>query len=306
MNSSFTFRSENKENQYPHAKPNPPPQIRRAFATDITNAILNPDADTIDQHNPVFLGEYAKDIFSYLHSVESHYLPAFGYMAQQPDVNEKMRSILVDWLIEVHFKFKLSPDSIYLSVNLLDRYLEKHPVPRHRLQLVGVTSLMIACKYEEIIAPEVKDYVYITDNAYTYQEVLDMEKSILRALDFDVTVPTAYTFLMRYNRLQGGSESVFYLAQYSIELGLVEYQMLRYSPALFAGSALYLANRMLGAEPWPKVLQSNSPFKEHNLKECAKDLFLLMQCSEKSSLQAVKKKFSQSKYLGVSQIRPQA
>lgn len=104
----------------------------------------------------------------------------------QEDVNEKMRAILVDWLVEVHLKFKLLPETLYLTVNLIDRYLCKEQVHRSKLQLVGVTAMLIASKYEEIYPPIVKDFVYITDNAYTKDEILDMERRILCALDFNI------------------------------------------------------------------------------------------------------------------------
>jgi hypothetical protein len=86
-----------------------------------------------------------------------------------------MRAILIDWLIEVHLKFKLLPETLFLTINLIDRYLEKQVIPRTKLQLVGVTSMLISSKYEEIYAPEVRDFVYITDKAYSKEEILAME-----------------------------------------------------------------------------------------------------------------------------------
>jgi hypothetical protein len=86
-----------------------------------------------------------------------------------------MRAILIDWLIEVHLKFKLLPETLFLTVNLIDRFLEKAVIQRTKLQLVGVTSMLIASKYEEIYAPEVRDFVYITDKAYSKEEILKME-----------------------------------------------------------------------------------------------------------------------------------
>ena len=77
------------------------------------------------------------------------------YMGSQPDINAKMRSILVDWLIEVHRKFELMPETLYLTLNIVDRFLSMKAVPRRDLQLVGISSMLIACKYEEIWAPEV-------------------------------------------------------------------------------------------------------------------------------------------------------
>lgn len=76
-------------------------------------------------------------------------------MNSQPDINSKMRAILIDWLVEVHRKFELMPESLYLTINIVDRYLSMKVVSRRELQLVGIGSMLIACKYEEIWAPEV-------------------------------------------------------------------------------------------------------------------------------------------------------
>ena len=89
----------------------------------------------------------------------------------QPHINEKMRAILIDWLVEVNLKFKLVPETLYLNIALIDMYLEKAEVVRNKLQLVGVTALLIASKYEEIYPPEIRDLVYITDKAYNKREV---------------------------------------------------------------------------------------------------------------------------------------
>jgi len=93
-------------------------------------------------------------------------------MTEQNDINEKMRGILIDWIIEVHLRFKLVPETLFKTVNLIDRYLERVPIQRSRLQLVAVSGMMIASKYEEIYPPLVSDYVFITDNAYTREDIL--------------------------------------------------------------------------------------------------------------------------------------
>lgn len=145
--------------------------------------------DPVDQpeaKDPQTCAEYAVEIFKFLRENEGQAQPRYGYLEEQKDINERMRSILVDWLVEVHLKFKLVPESLYLTVNLIDRYLERQQVHRSKLQLVGVTAMLIACKYEEIYPPIVKDFVYITDNAYTKEEILEMEKNMLQALDFDI------------------------------------------------------------------------------------------------------------------------
>ena len=139
-----------------------------------------------------------------------------------------MRAILVDWIIEVHLKFKLLPETLFLTVSLIDRYLEKVQIMRTKLQLVGVTAMLIASKYEEIYAPEVRDFVFITDNAYTRQEIFEMEYSMLSQLEFSITAPSSYRFLERFAKVAGANSKLWNLARYLIELPLIEQRMLKY------------------------------------------------------------------------------
>lgn len=162
-------------------------------------------------------------------------------MARQSQINAMMRSILVDWLVEVHMKFRLVPETLYLSVNILDRYCTIVQVDRRRLQLVGVTALLIACKYEEIYPPEVRDCVYITDRAYSRQDVIDMEQDIVGRLKFELTVPTAYPFLTRFLLITKAKRMVKVAAHYYVERTLQEYIFVRYRPSLVATAAVCLA-----------------------------------------------------------------
>jgi cyclin B len=162
-------------------------------------------------------------------------------MSRQNDINAKMRAILIDWLVEVHMKFRLVPETLYLCVNIIDRYCSMVSVPRSKLQLVGVTALLIACKYEEIYPPEVRDCVYITDRAYQNSEVLDMEQDIVHKLEFKITVPTAYPFLQRFLSIVKAPTLVKHAANYYTERTLQEHDMLQYRPSLICASAILLA-----------------------------------------------------------------
>ena len=144
---------------------------------------------------PQNVDEYFDDIVSELKNKEEKYLPKENYMANQKDINHRMRAILIDWLIDVHIKYKMVPQTIYISVNLIDRFLSENKTNRDKLQLVGVASMFIASKYEEIYPPELKDFVYITDKAYVKSEVLEMEYKMLKYLNFDITFPTQWSFL---------------------------------------------------------------------------------------------------------------
>lgn len=195
-----------------------------------------------------------------------------------------MRAILVDWLVEVHSKFKLLPETIFLSVNLIDRYLEKEKVSWDRLQLVGVASMLIATKYEEIYAPEVKDFVFISDNAYTSEQILAMEYNILKVLNFNITTPSSYRFVEFLCKFSHSESQVRYMSTYLCELSLVEYKLLRYNPSLLAASAIYLSTKLLRKDKKEETshwggtpLEEYSRYSEAEIWNCAKDLCLLLQ-----------------------------
>ena len=147
------------------------------------------------KYNLQYAEEYQSEIIPYLFSLEHEKRINPNYMMKQNDINEKMRMILIDWLIEVHLKFKLLPETLFLTINFIDRYLQNNQTPRDKLQLIAVSSLLIACKYEEIYPPEISSFVYITDNAYTKEEILNYEIKILGDLEYDLTYPTPLRFL---------------------------------------------------------------------------------------------------------------
>lgn len=235
-------------------------------------------------------------------------------MSKQRDINQKMRSILIDWLIEVHHKFKLQPQTLWLSINILDRYLEKVQILRSRLQLVGVSALLIASKFEEIYPPEVKDCVYITDHAYERQEVLAMETSILTTLEYKVSIPTGYHFLIRYLNCIQASERTRNLASYYAERNLQESDMLLVRPHKFAAASVYAAlkqqncelTRLSKAPIWTRALQEESGLTESDLKPCARTIIRHVgeesETASKRHLVATKKKYSTDKFAFTSSL----
>lgn len=123
--------------------------------------------------------------------------PNPNYLATQPEINAKMRTILVDWLVEVSEEYRMVPDTLYHAVSNLDRVLSGQRVARSQLQLVGITCMWIAAKYEEIYPPNVSEFSYITDNTYSREELVSMEEEVLKKLKYELTVPTPKTFLRR-------------------------------------------------------------------------------------------------------------
>ncbi len=247
-----------------------------------------PAHDRGDVADPRFVSEYVNQIFEKMLQIESQNSPIVGdYMtACQTDLSERMRGVLVDWLVEVHWKFKLYPETLFLTVNLLDRFLSVKPnIPRSQLQLVGITCLLIAAKYEDIYAPEIKDIVHICDKTYKKEEILSMEVLILNTLNFKITTPSALLFLLRMAKIARCDERQFYLAQYCLELAMADYQLwTNYSSSQLAAATLFLSSKLLRKSPaWSQSLQDMSGYNEQQLKPIAKEICITLQATNEAS-----------------------
>eukprot|EP00878_Enallax_costatus_P015094 GHUV01015806.1.p1 GENE.GHUV01015806.1~~GHUV01015806.1.p1 ORF type:complete len:392 (+),score=129.28 GHUV01015806.1:242-1417(+) len=258
-----------------------------------------PDIDSIDKNNPLAASEYANSIYNFYRRVERKYKVAHDYMQSQVEINDKMRGILVDWLVEVHLKFKLMPETLYLTCNIIDRYLSIRNVSRKRLQLVGVTSMLIASKYEEIWAPEVNDFVYISDKAYTREDILGMEKNMLAALEYDLTVPTCYLFVARFRKAAGVQDDikVAQMCEYLSELCLVDVTTNKHPLSLLSAAVLHVALTALGrADTYPRTLAKHASYRLEEVMPAARHIVALMRKAPESSLKAVYKKHCSSKF----------
>ncbi|KAK4339164.1 hypothetical protein RND71_040626 [Anisodus tanguticus] len=252
------------------------------------------DIDAADADNHLAAVEYVEDIYNFYKLTEDEGR-VNDYMDFQPELNHKMRAILVDWLIEVHRKFDLMPESLYLTINLLDRFLSVKTVPRRELQLVGISSMLIACKYEEIWAPEVNDFIHISDNAYARDQILQMEKAILGKLEWYLTVPTPYVFLVRYIKASSpNDQEMENMAFFFAELGLMNYQTtIACCPSMLAASSVYAARRTLNKSPvWTQTLQHYTGYSEDQLMECTKQLVSYHLGAAENKLKAIYRKFS--------------
>ena len=251
---------------------------------------------------PQNVDEYFDDIVSELKNKEEKYLPKENYMANQKDINHRMRAILIDWLIDVHIKYKMVPQTMYISVNLIDRFLSENKINRDKLQLVGVASMFISSKYEEIYPPELKDFVYITDKAYVKSEVLEMEYKMLKYLNFDITFPTQWSFLEIFKKKLDLDQKTFYLAWFLMELSLINYKMLKFKYSQIAASAVLIAIKTLNYYNIVEF-EKNTGYNEKDIEECVKEIINFNIYNLTHSLQAIRKKFSTRKYDEVSKIQ---
>ncbi|XP_066325411.1 cyclin-A3-1-like [Miscanthus floridulus] len=290
----------------PAAEPKP----KAAPATAAANA-----SDDEEGEDPQLCKPYASDIYSYLRSMESQAKrrPATDYIAAvQFDVSPNMRAILVDWLVEVAEEYKLVSDTLYLTVSYIDRFLSANALNRQRLQLLGVSAMLVASKYEEINPPNVEDFCYITDNTYTKQEVVKMESDILNVLKFEVGNPTPKTFLRMFIRSVQEDNNKYtslqleFLGGYLCELSLLDYSLLRFLPSLVAASVVFVARLTLDphTHPWSRKMQTLTGYKPSELKDCVAVIHHLQLNRKFSSMMAIREKYKQHRFKGVSALLP--
>merc|ERR1712168_1780911 len=228
------------------------------------------DIDAQDSDNPQLVSIYVKDVYVYLRFLEEKFSvrPTYMTLDPKPEISPRMRTILIDWLIQVHSRFSLLQETLFLAIGILDRYLQDKikEIGRKKLQLVGITAMWIAAKYEEIYAPEVNDFVYITDNAYSSAELRKMELDILRTLNYNLGRPLALHFLRR-NSKAGEVDSVQHaLAKFFMEVTLQEYSMVHLAPSLISAAALWLAIQIdASATVWSDKLRHYSGYEESEI-----------------------------------------
>ena len=191
---------------------------------------------------------YKEDIYRWMRvtEVQGKFQPNINYMNIQLELSASMRSILVDWLIDIHWRFRLTSETLFIAINLIDRFLMRIQVARSRFQLVGLTSLIIASKYQEIDIPSVQDLVHLTDNAYNVDDFVQMESLILQVLEFNFTFPTSLSFLETFiQEIQTKDLPTQYFTTFLLEMSLIELNMQRFSPSVLALAALYVAMRTM-------------------------------------------------------------
>ena len=251
---------------------------------NIFNFYFNDEQDFLK-----FSGEYANEIYVNLLNEEKNLniKPMYGYMKKQPQINEKMRAILIDWIIDLHFKFNLKSQSLYISIIIIDTFLSKRVIARNEFQLLGLTALIIACKTEEVQCPQMKDLIDLTDGACNKESLIKMESDILVLLNYNVCVPTPVDFYgilakgFKFNSLQTN------LGKYFMEYSLYDYNMVKYSPSVIAAACCYFVMKFFGRDDYKKLYSSffvNDEFPQKVIKNATRDLCFLVQNLKNSEI----------------------
>lgn len=271
----------------------------------IPDNVENIDAN--DGHNVFLTPDYVNDIYSYLRYLEEEQCIRPNFLSIQREMTPRMRSVLIDWLINVHHQFKLLPETLYLGIAIMDRFFQKEVISKDKIQLVGVTAFFIASKFEEIYPPDIKDFVMICDKLYHKRDIIKMELSVLKSLKFELGRPLPLHFLRRNSKAAHADSRIHALAKYLMELTLVEYECAHWKPSFLAAVSLYVTLKILADSEdsslkWTPTLEFYSNYKEQQLLSSASLVCKIIQKAEKSKFQNCRKKYSSAKLLEISKI----
>lgn len=191
---------------------------------------------------------YVNDIKSYLATLErqSDFRPLPNYMDYQTEIDSSKRAVLVNWLVEVSDEYDLQTETLFISVGLIDRFLSHMNISTSNFQLLGVAAMFIASKYEEIFPPQLYQFVEVTDDTFSGPQICQMEREILKTLNFKISAPTTLYFLRQIFAYNKFSKEVYDLAEYLCYLSLLfDQPFLDYYPSEIAIASVILAAQEL-------------------------------------------------------------
>ena len=230
--------------------------------------------------------------------------PIYEKIKTQKEINEQMRSILVDWIIDVHYKFGFTDETLFMTVLIIDRYITIKHISKIRFQLLGITAMLIACKHEEINLPKIEDFIYITDNAYNKDEVFIMENDILNIFNFELLYPSPIKFYEYLTLKFNFDKKKFLMGKYLMESFLVDLKWTKYRPSVISCACAYIVMKFYKMENYQESYNrkyynlnkndySNPNYSnECDIKECAKDICYFVDNINKSNYLSCKNKYA--------------
>lgn len=246
----FPVSESNPQALYPVVDKESVTELARVASYFSTNNGVDLDENDDDTYDISMVAEYAEEIFTYMKELEVRFQPNPGYMDSQTEIHWAMRSILVDWLVQVQHRFSLLPETLFLTINYIDRFLSIKTVSLSKLQLVGAVALFVAAKYEEINCPSVQEIAYMVDNGYHVDEILKAERYMIDLLDFNLGWPGPMSFLRRTSKADDYDLETRTLAKYLLEVTIMEKTFVGAPPSWLAAAAHFLSRRMLNRGHW--------------------------------------------------------
>ena len=299
-------RQFDNQNYYPSSKrelePMSETNIYHAPQTQIR------DIDSFDCDDPFFMSTYAKDIFAYLKSEEANTTLPSDFMENQAQITPNMRQKLVDWIAEISNLLNLLSETYLLTIYIIDKFLSLNKtIERSKYQLVAVSAVLIASKFEEYSYVIVSDLVTLTGDTYTPDEIKEMECIMLNTLNFDIIRPTPLDFLRRFSRAIDNTELPHITARYLIELATLDYQLMSKKASLLAAGAVYLGRRMCNVQPfWDETVAYYSGYTENEIIDIARSLNMLhsYMLNPRNHYIKIREKFEDERHQSVSLLSP--
>lgn len=299
-------QSDEDEEPLEPAQESKPPRIWPEIGTERAaryakelQAIRETFHDEVDMLDTTMVSEYAEEIFEYMCDLEEEAMPQPDYMSNQTEITWEMRQTLVDWLLQVHFRYHMLPETLWIAINIVDRFLSRRVVSLGKLQLVGVTAMFVAAKYEEILAPSVDEFVFMTENGYTKEEILKGERIVLQTLEFRVShYCSPYSWMRKISKADDYDIQTRTLSKFLTEVTLLDHRFLKVKPSLIAAIGMYCARKMLGGD-WNEAFVFYSDFTEEQLIP-GHQLLVEKLAESGFSRQYVCKKYANKKFLKAS------
>ena len=237
--------------------------------------------------------------------------PVHTYMKSQKEINDQMRSILVDWIIDVHHKFGFTDETLFMTIIIIDRYCSSEQISRIKYQCLGITALMIACKHEEINVPKVEDFIYITDNAYTKEEVFKMENDVLSKLKFELLYPSPIKFYEYLSLNFNFSKKYHMLGKYLMETFLLDLKWLKYKPSIISCACTYIVMKFFKMDNYRQSYEKKFYLLDENVntipyglgvKDCAQDICIYVDNINNTNLLSCQKKYTKPEFESVAKL----
>ena len=270
--------------------------------------------DTVNINNVQIPREYLNTIYYNLlveENLEITSKPVHTYMKKQKEINDQMRSILVDWIIDVHHKFGFTDETLFMTISIIDRYCSSEQISRIKYQCLGITALMIACKHEEINVPKVEDFIYITDNAYTKEEVFKMENDVLSKLNFELLYPSPIKFYEYLSLHFNFGKKEHFLGKYLMESFLLDLKYVKYKPSIISCACTYIVMKFFKMINYRQSYEKKFFLLDENVntvpsgcgvKDCAQDICIYVDNINNTNLLSCQKKYSKNEFENVSNL----
>ncbi|KAI8034180.1 G2/mitotic-specific cyclin-B3-like [Drosophila gunungcola] len=278
-----------------------------------SNPAVPPNVEDFDRKHwddPLQVSTYAMDIFEYLKGREPVF-PIVDYMPRQIHLTAGIRAILVDWMVVVQQSFGFNAETMYLAMKIVDLYLSRKVIKRDQILLLGVVAYLIACKYDEWQPPPlIRDFLYLSNASYNYNQVVHMELETLRTIEFELGVPLACRFLRRYARCAEVPVPTLTLANYILEMALMDYATVAFRDSQMACAVLFMALRMSGGSgqlgpatnTWSPTLVHYSGYQLTEFVKIVRVLNAGLHRNQPPNIKTIREKYSLEKFHEVAMV----